>query len=254
MLRVVLASALLLWGCGDRSVETCPTAEPAIGAPCGAPMSCAYLGCAGGLSTSCTCKDGAWSCSHGDCGPVPDGGLPPDAGSTGPITVTIQNTTQGSLFVSGDKTPFQVRLPGQQTGSASVPPCGVSCSGCAAFCDNPYMCDPIPCYLEIPAGASLTLTWSGKVYELSQSCSCGTDCYASTLLSPGTTTFEVPFAVDLDASTKYEQGLCSELALGNPDAIIQWQEQGMGLSSLGSTRTFTFDYVAGQGQIDLVFD
>jgi hypothetical protein len=106
--------------------------------------------------------------------------------------------------------------------------------------------------LEIPAGESLSLKWSGRIYEASQSCSCGMSCYSSTLLSPGTVTFRVPFTDDLDTGTNHQQIICSVLPLENAGSIVQWRGPGLGLSDFSSSRTFTVSYTSGQS-ISLVF-
>jgi hypothetical protein len=169
------------------------------------------------------------------------------------ITVSLRNTGAQSIYIAGDRMPFQVKDGAGKIWPAAPPPCGFSCGRCSDFCKEPWLCDSVPCYLEVPAGQTVSLTWNGLVYE-SGSCPCNSQsCYSAKALARGKHTFVIPYSRTLSAKgsgSTYSKAECSELPVSAWGSIVGWMASGFGTATFGQSLSLPVAY-KGQGKIEL---
>lgn len=231
-------------GCSHRTAASgdasppepgCPATAPADGERCAEPGLTCHFGC-DSMRNTCDCGGGSWSCYHSEwCleppPPQPDAAVPPtpDATTAAPVQVIIENAGASPLYIDGLSAPFAVRDAAGTRRHPEVPFGSFACARCAEQCsDNPMHGDPAPCYVEIPAGAAVTLTWDGELHEGDGQCTeCTKQCHQSKGRIPaGEHVFEVPFRAALDDAYTYHEANCAYPPIqGAP----QWQGDGIGV-------------------------
>ena len=207
---------LSMVGCGERNAMNVPNDDGSASSDAGQADGYLFTYCEDAVVHT-------GHCTGGICDPVPfetcdDGScvLSPDTCQAPPtsIAVTIHNELSKTIYIEGLFVPFSLRDSAnnniETTGMMNVG----SCDQCNDVCDNniPHG-DPSPCYVEIAAGAQVTLNWNLMSYK-SGSCTpaCDKICSESSRIEPGDYTAVVPYRLDLEhEGYNFTQLQCSSI-------------------------------------------
>jgi hypothetical protein len=164
-----------------------------------------------------------------------------------PVVVEVANQSAASLFLAGDQLSFHIRDGGGQTwrpDAAWLP----LCSRCDEVCDSDMHGDPIPVWIEVLAGESISLDWEGRLYRTNEAgCSCGWSCADASSLEDG----------DYELVLEYELVLPEGWGPYDPidmgDGVLRWEGSELGTASPQLTQAYPIT-IEGQPSMEVVFD
>jgi len=163
-----------------------------------------------------------------------------------PVVVEVDNQSTASVYLAGDKLSFHILDGGGQVwrpDTARAP----LCSRCDEVCDGTVTADPIPIWIEVPAGGSISLAWEGRLYRRSETgCRCGWSCFEPAFFADGDYELVVEYELELP------EGLGPYDPLDMGDGVLRWRGSEMGTAEPGQTRTYPITF-EGQSSIAITF-